>query len=65
VDPKKITYTVSWTQDPGSWDIPNTVKLLEQARFKAVEAQSQLIEQHLASGNFSLANDLICKIRAK
>ena len=80
MDPKKITYTVSWTQDPGSWDIPNTVKLLEQARSKAVEAQSQLIEQarsktveaqsqlieqHLASGDFSLANDLIYKIKAK
>jgi hypothetical protein len=65
MDPKKITYTVSWTQDPGSWDIPNTVKLLEQARSKAVEAQSQLIEQQLANGNFALANDLIHKIKAK
>jgi len=65
MDPKKITYTVSWTQDPDSWDIPNTVKLLEQARSKAVEAQSQLIEQQLANGNFALANDLIHKIKAK
>ena len=65
MNPKKITYTVSWTQHPGTWNIPDTVKLLEQARTKAIEAQSQLIEQQLAGGDFALANDLLHKIKAK
>lgn len=63
---QKITYTVSWTQDPAQWNISSIVQLLEQARKQAVEAKAQLIEKQLEQTNFSqsLANEVISKIRA-
>jgi hypothetical protein len=63
---QKITYTVSWTQDPAQWNISSIIQLLEQARKQAVEAKAQLIEKQLEQTNFSqsLANEVISKIRA-
>jgi hypothetical protein len=65
MEPKKITYTVSWTQSPGEWNIPGTIRLLEQARKQAADAAEQLIEKQLEDNNFSLAEQVLSKFKLK
>lgn len=61
----KITYTITVTQDPADWNVAHLVKVLEQVRSKALEVKGQLIEKKLEVKDYSLANELISKIKAK
>lgn len=45
MDVKKIKYTVSWTQSPQDWNIPNTIKMLETVRRKALEHEHKKLEE--------------------
>lgn len=45
MDISKIKYTVSWTQHPQDWNIPNTMKMLETVRRKAMELQQKKLEE--------------------
>lgn len=45
MDVSKIKYTVSWTQHPQDWNIPNTIKMLENVRRKALEHQHKKLEE--------------------
>lgn len=44
MDLKKIKYTISWTQHPKDWNIPNTIKLLENVRKQALELEQRKLE---------------------
>ena len=61
MDTKKITYTVSWTQHPENWSIPNAIKLLETARKKALELEQKRIEELSFKETQSLIERLTCK----
>lgn len=45
MDISKIKYTVSWTQHPKDWNIPNTIKMLETVRRKALEHEQKKLEE--------------------
>lgn len=45
MDISKIKYTVSWTQHPQDWNIPNTIKMLETVRSKALELEWKQLEE--------------------
>lgn len=59
MDFKKITYTVSWTQHPKDWNIPNTLKILENARNRAIELENKKLEEF----SFKQAQELIERVR--
>lgn len=61
MDVKKIKYTVSWTQRPQDWNIPNTIKLLEAVRKQAIDLEKKKLEE------FSIKQTqlLIEKIKSK
>jgi hypothetical protein len=42
---RKITYTVSWTEQPENWNIPGAIKLLEIARAKAIAQEQKQLEE--------------------
>ncbi len=65
MNPYQITYTITWKQDPGQWNIPAMIRQLEQARKQAIQAKEDLIEQSLSKNEFSLANQVIAKIKEK
>ena len=60
---QKITYTITWTQDPSNWDLKAMVNLLKQAKNQAEEVKTQLIEKQLENKDFALANQVIAKFR--
>lgn len=62
---KKITYNISWTQSLDNWNTAQMVKLLEEARFKAIELEDQLIEAQLANNDLSQAISIISAIKSK
>lgn len=45
MDVKKIKYTVSWTQSPKDWNIPNTIKMLENVRQQALNIEQKKLEE--------------------
>ena len=45
MDLKKVKYTVSWTQHPNDWSIPNAIKLLEIARKQVLEQEQKQLEE--------------------
>lgn len=61
MDLKKIKYTVSWTQSPKDWNIPNTIKMLENVRQQALEIEKKKLEE------FSLneTKNLLERLRSK
>lgn len=61
MDTKKITYTVSWTQRPEHWNIPNAIKILETARKKALELEQKNLEELSIRETNSLIERLTCK----
>jgi hypothetical protein len=62
---KKITYNISWTQSLDNWNTTHIVKLLEEARLKAIELENQLIETQLNSNDLSQAMSVISAIKSK
>lgn len=56
---KKITYTVSWSEQPENWNIPGAIKLLEIARSKAIELEKKKLEE----SSFKETQQLIERIR--
>lgn len=61
MDTKKITYTVSWTQHPENWSIPNAIKLLESARKKALELEQKNLEEFSLKETNALIERLKCQ----
>lgn len=61
MDTKKITYTISWTQHPEHWNIPNAIKILESARKKALELEQKNLEDLSIRETKSLIERLTCK----
>lgn len=61
MDTKKITYTISWTQHPKNWNIPNAIKLLESARQQALELEQKNLEELSIRETKSLIERLTCK----
>lgn len=61
MDLKKIKYTISWTQSPKDWNIPNTIKMLENVRQQALEIEKKKLEE------FSLneTKNLLERLRSK
>lgn len=61
MDVKKIKYTISWTQRPQDWNIPNMISMLEVARKQALILEQKKIE------DFSLkeTKNLLDRIRSK
>ena len=45
MDLKKIKYTISWTQSPKDWNIPNTIKMLENVRQQALNVEQKKLEE--------------------
>lgn len=57
----KIKYTVSWTQHPENWNIPNAIKLLESARKKALELEQKKLEEFSLKETNALIERLKCQ----
>jgi len=58
-----IKYTVSWTQCPTDWNIPNTVKILEAARAKALKLENELNQKVLEQTSFEQTQLLLQKFK--
>jgi hypothetical protein len=64
MDPQKITYTLNWSDNFETWNIPNIIKMLETARSKAIELTDNLVEKQLETTTFAEANEVLSKIRS-
>lgn len=60
---KHIQYTVSWTQSPAQWNIPNTIKMLEAARQKALVLEKNLEQQKLEKSSLEQTQLVLQKFR--
>lgn len=60
---KNIQYTVSWTQSPAQWNIPNTIKMLEAARQKALVLEKNLEQQQLEKSSLEQTQSILQKFR--
>ena len=58
-----IKYTVSWTQRPTDWNIPNTVKILEAARTKALKLENELTQKILEKTSLEQTQLLLQKFK--
>lgn len=61
MDTKKILYTVSWTEHPKNWNIPNAIKILEAARHKVIEQEQKKLEELSISETSKLIERLRCQ----
>jgi hypothetical protein len=64
MNPEKITYTLKWSDNFETWNVPNIIKMLETARSKAIELSENLVEKQLETTTFAEAKDAISKIRS-